>query len=85
MKLNTLMSVAGISEKCPYLELFWTAFSRILTEYGLYGHFLCSGNVGNKPGNSFLELCKLLEKNFDSSCQTMYINCLMSELSNDLG
>ena len=24
-------------EKCPYSELFWSAFSRIWTEYGEYG------------------------------------------------
>ena len=23
-----------LSEKCPYLELFWSVFSRIRTEYG---------------------------------------------------
>ena len=41
-----------LREKCPYLEFFWTVFSRIWTEYGgirrensdqknsEYGHFL---------------------------------------------
>ena len=24
----------ALREKCPYLELFWSAFSRIRTEYG---------------------------------------------------
>ena len=42
----------SLREKCPYTELFWSAFSRIRTEYGVemrenadqnnseYGHFL---------------------------------------------
>ena len=25
---------AALREKCPYLEFFWSAFSRIRTEYG---------------------------------------------------
>ena len=29
-----------LREKCPYSELFWSAFSHIRTEYGPeYGHF----------------------------------------------
>ena len=30
--LNTPLNV--LREKCPYSELFWSLFSRILTEYG---------------------------------------------------
>ena len=29
-----MVSIATLPEKCPYSELFWSAFSRIWTEYG---------------------------------------------------
>ena len=31
-KLHT--DTSALCEKCPYMELFWSAFSRIRTEYG---------------------------------------------------
>ena len=30
-----LLGTAALREKCPYSELFWLAFSRIRTEYGV--------------------------------------------------
>ena len=33
---NKLQSVISLHEKCPYLELLWSVFSRIWTEYGVY-------------------------------------------------
>ena len=49
-------SEQALSEKCPYLKIFWSIFSRIWTEYGeiirntgqknsKYGHFLRSKEV----------------------------------------
>ena len=32
-------------EKCPYLELFWSAFSRIRPEYGVYIIFNCGSHT----------------------------------------
>ena len=32
---------ASLRKKCPYSELFWSAFSRIRTEYGAIGVSLC--------------------------------------------
>ena len=34
--MNTIQYNTGLSlrEKCPYSELFWSAFSRIRTKYG---------------------------------------------------
>ena len=32
--LDHFFSKLPLREKCPYLELFWSAFSRIWTEYG---------------------------------------------------
>ena len=35
-----------LRKKCPYLELFWSTFSRILTEYGISPYsVLMRGNV----------------------------------------
>ena len=28
------IKIESLREKCPYLELFWSVFSRIWTEYG---------------------------------------------------
>ena len=50
------MGTLTLREKCPYSELFWSAFSRIRTRYSVqmrenadqynseYGHFLHSEN-----------------------------------------
>ena len=51
--LNSLVKLSTLLETCPYLEFFWSLFSRIWTEYremrgktdqrnSEYVHFSCS-------------------------------------------
>ena len=34
LEKNSMLAIRSLREKCPYSELFWSAFSRIWTEYG---------------------------------------------------
>ena len=36
--LNVIFVYLPLREKCPYVELFWSTFSRIWTEYSLSLH-----------------------------------------------
>ena len=42
-----------LSEKCPYSELFWSAFSRIWTKYDKCGLFSSTGESADKNNSEY--------------------------------
>ena len=46
--LENKLKLAALREKCPYLELFWSAFSQIWTEYGQILHLLFWAFISKK-------------------------------------
>ena len=46
--LENKLKLAALREKCPYLELFWSAFSQIWTEDGQILHLLFWAFISKK-------------------------------------
>ena len=65
------MPSLALREKCPYSELFWSAFSRICAEYG---QFECGKiRTGKTPNtDTFYAVLILSEEISDDMCFSLY-------------
>ena len=64
-----------MDEKCPYSELFWSAFSRIRTEYGkIHSKYGVSLRIQSECG----KMRTRITPNTDTFCPMIWMNSLQN-------